>query len=63
MALRRPYRKYLVSSLVFNLLSAVLNVFSFLSIIPMLNLLFRLDTSTYSYIPWDAPGRTSKTSW
>lgn len=55
-----PYRKYLVSSLVFNLLSAVLNVFSFLSIIPMLNLLFRLDTSTYSYIPWDAPGENIK---
>ncbi len=55
-----PYKKYLVSSLVFNLLSAVLNVFSFLSIIPMLNLLFRLDTSTYSYIPWDAPGENIK---
>ena len=28
-----PYKGYLVGSLVFNLLSAVLNVFSFLSLI------------------------------
>ena len=55
-----PYKKYLFSSLFFNLLSAVLNVFSFLSIIPMLNLLFRLDTSTYSFMPWDAPGENIK---
>ncbi len=55
-----PYKKYLVSSLVFNLLSAVLNVFSFLSIIPMLNLLFRLDTSTYRFMPWDTAGENIK---
>ena len=55
-----PYKKYLFSSLFFNLLSAVLNVFSFLSIIPMLNLLFRLDTSTYRFMPWDAPGENIK---
>ena len=36
----RPYRHYMFGSLLFNLLSAVLNVFSFTAIIPMLNLLF-----------------------
>ncbi len=49
-----PYKKYLFGSLFFNLLSAVLNVFSFASLIPMLNLLFRLDTNVYSFIAWDA---------
>ena len=56
----RPYRKYLVGSLVFNLLSAVLNVFSFASLIPMLNLLFKLDTSVYHFIAWDAPDHSLK---
>ena len=51
-----PYRKYLVGSLVFNLLSAVLNVFSFMTLIPMLNLLFRIDTTVYHYIAWDTEG-------
>ena len=49
-----PYKKYLFGSLFFNLLSAVLNVFSFASIIPMLNLLFKVDTSVYAFIPWDS---------
>ena len=31
-----PYKKYLVLSLVFTLLSAILNVFSFMVIIPIL---------------------------
>ena len=42
-----PYKRYMIGSLVFNLLSAVLNVFSFASLIPMLNLLFKLDTKVY----------------
>ena len=49
-----PYRKYLFGSLFFNLLSALLNVFSFASIIPMLNLLFKVDTTTYTFIAWDS---------
>ncbi len=43
MVLRRfvpPYKKYLALSVLFNILSAVLNVFSFMSLIPMLNILF-----------------------
>ncbi len=49
-----PYKAYLAGSLIFNLLSAVLNVFSFLSLIPMLQLLFGIDKNDYSFIPWDA---------
>lgn len=47
-----PYRGYLAGSLVFNLLSALLNVFSFMSIIPMLKILFRINTQAYEFIPW-----------
>lgn len=55
-----PYRRYLFGSLFFNLLSALLNVFSFASLIPMLNLLFKLDTTTYTFWAWDEPGRNTK---
>ena len=35
-----PYKKYLILSVLFNILSAVLNVFSFMTLIPLLNILF-----------------------
>ncbi len=35
-----PYRKYLVGSIFFNILSAILNIFSFATIIPILNIIF-----------------------
>ena len=56
----RPYKFYLVGSLVFNLLSALLNIFSFISIIPMLQLLFGIDQNRYEYIPWSAAGLSIK---
>ena len=36
-----PYKKYLVLSIVFNILSAVLNIFSFAALIPILQILFQ----------------------
>ena len=38
-----PYKKYLVLTVLFNILSAVLNIFSFMAIIPILQILFRTD--------------------
>ena len=38
-----PYKKYLVASIVFNILSAVLNIFSFMTLIPILNILFKTE--------------------
>ncbi len=40
-----PYKKYLVLTVLFNILSAVLNIFSFAAIIPILNILFRTEES------------------
>ena len=56
----KPYKLYLVGSLIFNLLSAVLNVFSFVSIIPMLQMLFGIDQNRYEFIPWSAAGMSMK---
>lgn len=49
-----PYKKYLVLSLVFTLLSAILNVFSFMVIIPILEILFKMkETAKTDFIPWE----------
>ena len=48
-----PYRSYLVWSVVINFLSQWLNVFSFVVLIPILNILFKIDQTTYEYRPWD----------
>ncbi len=55
-----PYKKYLAGSLLFNLLSAILNVFSFMSIIPMLQMLFGIEKTQYHFIPWDTAGESLK---
>ena len=48
----RPYRKYLAWAVVLNFVSQWLNVFSFAVLIPILNILFRIDTTVYTYKPW-----------
>ena len=55
-----PYKNFLFGSILLNILSAALNVFSFLSLIPMLNLLFNLDQTQYHFIAWDTPGMSAK---
>ena len=50
-----PYKKYLVASVVFNILSVVLNVFSFAALIPILQIIFKTgdgDTAT-ALMAWD----------
>lgn len=47
-----PYKRYMVLNIVFNILSAFLNLFAFALIIPILNILFKIDTATYSYTDW-----------
>lgn len=50
-----PYKKYLTLTVVFNLLSAVLNIFSFAAIIPILQIIFRTDSATVAtgMMEWD----------
>ena len=48
----RPYTRNLVGSVAYNLLSAVLNVFSFALLIPILRILFKISTETYEYVPF-----------
>ena len=48
-----PYRKYLAGSVILNLFSAVFNIFSFALLIPILNILFKMDSTVYEFIPWD----------
>ncbi len=45
-----PYKKYLALNLVFNLLSAVLTIFSFAVIIPILEMLFKIRETGYHYM-------------
>ena len=46
-----PYKKYLILSLIFTLFSAILNVFSFMVIIPILQILFKInDTSGVQFV-------------
>ena len=51
-----PYKKYLVWAVVFNILSALLNIFSFAAIIPILNILFKTEESLreVSLMAWDS---------
>ena len=45
-----PYKKYLCLNLLFNLLAAVLTVFSFAIIIPILEMLFGIRETGYAYM-------------
>ena len=47
-----PYKKYLAGSVVMNILSAVLNIFSFTLLIPILQILFQVNNKTYELIEW-----------
>ncbi|HIT80995.1 MAG TPA: ABC transporter ATP-binding protein [Candidatus Caccoplasma merdavium] len=47
-----PYKKYLILNIFFNLLSTLLSIFSFMLIIPILEILFKTSEATYSFIPW-----------
>lgn len=49
----RPYRKYLAWSVVLNFVSQWMNVFSFMVLIPILNILFKIDKQVYEYQPVD----------
>lgn len=47
-----PYKKYLFLNIFFNILAAVLTLFSFALIIPILEMLFKIREATYQFIPF-----------
>ena len=49
-----PYKKYLVLTVVFNILSAVLNIFSFMALVPILQILFQTKETQehFEYMAW-----------
>ena len=49
-----PYKSCLVWAVILNIFSAVFNIFSFTLIIPILNILFKIDTKVYEFIPWES---------
>ena len=49
----KPYRKFLVWAVVLNFVSQWLNVFSFTALVPILNILFKVDGQVYEYQPVD----------
>lgn len=46
-----PYKKYLVLNIIFNILSAMLTLVSFAIIIPILEMLFKVNNTIYTYMP------------
>ena len=50
-----PYKKYLMLTVVFNILSAVLNIFSFAAIIPILQIIFKTEkvVAVTRLMEWD----------
>jgi subfamily B ATP-binding cassette protein MsbA len=49
-----PYKKYLAFSIFFNILSAILNIFSFMALVPILQILFEVDGGlrVNDLMPW-----------
>ena len=50
-----PYKKYIVLSVIFNILSALLNIFSFAALIPILQIIFQTDEAqkATALMEWD----------
>ena len=48
-----PYKGHLAGAVVLNILSAVFNIFSFAVLVPLLDILFKVDETVYEFIPWD----------
>ncbi len=46
-----PYKKYLGGAIILNILSALFNIFSFTMMIPMLRILFKMNTESHVFIP------------
>ena len=50
------YKKYIVGTFVMNVLAAIFNVFSFSILLPILQILFKVNAEHFSFIPWGTGG-------
>ena len=50
------YKGYIAGTLGMNVLAAVFNVFSFSVLLPILNILFKINTDHYQFVPWGTGG-------
>ncbi|MCM1297210.1 MAG: ABC transporter ATP-binding protein, partial [Muribaculaceae bacterium] len=55
-----PYKKYLILNILFNILAALLTLFSFAVIIPILEMLFKVKEGTYVYMHIGEAGQSLK---
>lgn len=49
----RPYKGYVAGTFALNVLTAFFNVFSFMLLVPVLNILFQIEQTHYTFIPWE----------
>ncbi len=52
LSLLTPYKGYVVSVLVMNIVAAIFNVVSFALLVPILQILFQVNNDVYEFIPW-----------
>lgn len=50
------YKSYIAGTLAMNILAALFNVFSFTVLLPILNILFKINDERYTFIPWGTGG-------
>ena len=56
LGLLAPYKRYVVGTLAMNILAALFNVVSFTLLLPILQILFRVNNDVYDFIPWGTGG-------
>lgn len=50
------YKSYIVGTFIMNVLAALFNVFSFSILLPILQILFKVNDEHFSFIPWGTGG-------
>ena len=50
------YKHYIAGTLGMNIVAALFNVFSFTVLLPILQILFKIDTGHYGFMPWGTGG-------
>lgn len=56
LGLLAPYKRYVVGTLAMNILAALFNVVSFTLLLPILQILFRVNNEVYDFMPWGTGG-------